>query len=238
MIKTFTINDADRVGVVLTESGMKKSLIAKNGARLKSAMAGPLEPFNFVEAEWFEKEGRKLHPLNHISIKKSYFKRISGDMNRFMAFSYYSELSDILVHGDEGSPKFYRLLTHIFDFLENHNDLQRATAYFMFWSLKLLGIFPDFDHCPRCGNPFEQLNGYGFSGEKFCCTECCPNASPLPDGLRRRLFDMSGQPLPRLAPDREDDEALAMLCNEIITTFTGRESKSFSLMFPFVFSTS
>ncbi|MCK5878788.1 MAG: DNA repair protein RecO [Holophagae bacterium] len=235
VIKTFTINDADRVAVVLTESGLKKSLIAKNGARLKSAVAGKLELFNFIEAEWYEKEGQKLHPLNHASVAKSYFKRISGDMARFMAFSFYSELADLLVHGEEGSPKFYRLLTHTFDFLEDHDDLQVATAYFMFWSLKLLGVFPAFESCVQCGKLLSDVNGFGFSGEKFCCNSCCPGLEPLPGKLAARLADMSKLPLSKLTVDVESDHALVNLCNRIFTTFTGRETKSFPLMIPFVF---
>jgi len=235
VIKTFTINDADKVAVVLTEGGLKKSLIAKNGARLKSAVAGKLDPFNFVEAEWFEKEGQKLHPLNNAIMKKSYFKRISGDMGRFMAFSFYSELADLLVHGEEGSAKFYRLLTHTFDFLDENDDLKTATAYFMFWGLKLLGVFPAFENCVRCGKPLRNVAGFGFGGEKFCCSSCCPELAPLPGKLPARLSDMSKQPLSKLTADPESDRALVTLCNNIFTAFTGREAKSFSLMIPFVF---
>jgi len=236
VIKTFTINDADKVAVVLTEGGLKKSLVAKNGARLKSAAAGKLDPFNFIEAEWFEKEGKKLHPLNSAAIKKSYFKRISGDMGRFMAFSFYSELADMLIHSEEGSPKFYRLLTHVFDFLDENDDLKTATAYFMFWSLKLLGIFPPFENCAACGKSLNDAAGVGFTGEKFCCSACRPEAEPLPSGVPERLFDMSKQPLSGLSADLESDRALVTLCNEIFTRFTGRETKSFALMLPFVFA--
>lgn len=235
VIKTFTINDADKVALVLTESGLKKSLIAKNGARLKSAVAGKLEPFNFIEAEWFQKEGQKLHPLNHASVTKSYFKRISGDMARFMAFSFYSELVDLLVHGEEGSPKFYRLLTHTFDFLEDHNDLQTATAYFMFWGLKLLGVFPAFENCDRCGKSLDSREGSGFTGEKFCCRQCEPGLDPLPGSLPGRLQDMSKRPVSGLTPDSESDRVLVDICNRIFTAFSGRETKSFPLMKPFVF---
>ncbi len=235
VIKTFTINDADKVAVVLTEGGLKKSLIAKNGARLKSAAAGKLDPFNFIEAEWFEKEGQKLHPLNSAAIKKSYFKRISGDMNRFMAFSFYSELADLLIHGEEGNPKFYRLVTHVFDFLNENDDLKTATAYFMFWSLKLLGVFPAFENCDRCGKSLKDMNTFGFSGDKFCCATCCPELTPLPGRLSIRLSRMSKEPLSKLTADAESDRALLVLGNSIFATFTGRESKSFSLMFPFVF---
>jgi len=235
VIKTFTINDADKVAVVLTEGGLKKSLIAKNGARLKSAVAGKLDPFNFIEAEWFEKEGQKLQPLNSAAIKKSYFKRISGDMGRFMAFSFYSELADLLVHGEEGSPKFYRLLTHTFDFLETHDDLQTATAYFMFWGLKLLGVFPDFETCAQCGTGLSDGQNCGFSTEKFYCSQCRPQLKPLPEGVPGRLRIMSKQPLSKLIPDPDSDLALLTICNNIFTAFTGRETKSFSLMKPFVF---
>jgi len=235
VIKTFTINDADKVAVVLTESGLKKSLIAKNGVRLKSAVAGKLEPFNFVEAEWFEKEGQNLNSLNHVTVTKSYFKRISGDMARFMAFSFYSELADVLVHGEEGSPKFYRLLTHTFDFLNTNDDLQTATVYFMFWSLKLLGVFPEFESCAQCGSPLTDGRECGFSSEKFYCPQCRPQLDSLPGGVTGRLRDMSKQPLSKLMPDPDNDVELLTLCDHIFTGFTGRETKSFALMKPFVF---
>ena len=235
VIKTFIINDADKVAVVLTESGLKKSLIAKNGARLKSAAAGKLEPFNFVEAEWFEKEGQNLHPLNNVTVTKSYFKRISGDMARFMAFSFYSELVDLLVHGEEGSPKFYRLLTHTFDFLNTNDDLQTATVYFMFWSLKLLGVFPEFENCAQRGSPLTDGRKCGYSSEKFYFHQFRSQLDSLPGGVTGRLRDMSKQPLSKLMADPDNDVELLTLCNHILTAFTGRDTKSFALMKPFVF---
>ncbi len=143
ILKSFTINEADKVIVVLNEKGEKLSLIAKNGARIKSRFQGKLEPFSFVKLEYFDSGKSGLKPLNSVEVSKNLQSFIKGDMKKFLAFSFVNEVIDAFVYEKERNPRIFRLLKHIVDCLENGVGLKDAITYFSLWILKLSGIMPD-----------------------------------------------------------------------------------------------
>lgn len=232
VIKTFTINEADRVAVLLTERGDKVSAIARNGARLKSAVSGKLEPFNFVQVDLFMMEGQKMHPVNQVTLEKSYFKRISGDMTRFMVFSHLSELVDKTIHGEEGNPRVYRLLAHCFEALEGDVSIPLTVAYFQYWILKLAGMWPDDDHCEGCGRPVSGSGEPTFRAGHFRCAACASGDTCLPDGTWALMQRMLKEPLTGLEDVPDANFALLDLGKNLLDRYLGGELKSFPLMRP------
>ena len=232
VIKTFTISEADRVAVLLTENGDKVSAIARNGARLKSAVSGKLEPFNFVQIDLFMKERQKMHPVNQVTLEKSYFKRISGDMTRFMVFSHLSELVDKTVHGEEGNPKVYRLLAHCFEALDGDVPIPLAVAYFQYWILKLAGMWPDDDHCEGCGRPVSESGEPAYRAGHFRCADCSSTDDRLPDGTWALIQRMLKEPLTALDDVPDAGLALLDLGRDLLDRYLGGELKSFPLMRP------
>ncbi len=232
VIKTFTINEADRVAVLLTEKGDKVSAIARNGARLKSGVAGKLEPFNFVQIDLFIKDGQKLHPVNQVTLEKSYFKRISGDMTRFMVFSHLSELVDKTVHGEEGNPKIFRLLSHCFEALEGDIPVPLAVAYFQYWILKLAGMWPDENQCEQCGRPLSQHGEPAYRAGHFRCGSCVENGDRLPEGTWQLMQRMLKEPLTGLTDTGSSGVALMDVGKSLLDRYLGGELKSYPLMRP------
>ncbi len=158
ILKSFTINEADKVIVVLNEKGEKLSLIAKNGVRIKSRFQGKLEPFSFVKLEYFDNGKSGLKPLNSVEVSKNLQSFIKGDMKKFLAFSFINEVIDAFVYEKEKNPRIFRLLKHVVDCLENGIALKNAITYFSLWILKLSGIMP-------------EVNTPDFSDEEIKCVE-------------------------------------------------------------------
>ena len=233
VIKTFTLNEADRVATLLTAEGHKLSAIAKNGARLKSAAAGKLEPFNFVSVDLFHKEGQGMCPVNQVAVTKSYFKHIAGDMKRFMVFSFLSEVVDATVHGEEGNPRLYRLLTHCFEGMDQGATPELAVTYFQFWVLRMAGMWPQDDPCGHCGN--KPASGERmFVGGGFRCGSCGGSGLSLPDGTGQLIQAMQKNPLAELTPSEGVLGGLIDAGYDLMTTYVGKGLKSFPLMRPFL----
>jgi len=231
VIKTFTINEADTVAVLLTESGEKKSAIAKNGARLKSTVAGKLEPFNFVEVELFEKENQKLHPVNQVSVIKSSLQDISGDMTRFFVFSLLSEIVDRTVHGAEGNGKLYRLVGHVMDGMRNGVPPAHAVAYFMFWKLRLDGVIALPETCPGCGVKLGGEDAIHSAGGRFTCSSCGSGRELSPDAYRL-MKAMEGKPLTGIDAPPAAWRPVLSLVQEQLQHHLGGPLKALQLLLP------
>lgn len=143
ILKTFVIQEADRVAVLLNQNGEKLSLVAKGGNRLKSRFSGKLEPFSFVIANYFDPDKKGLKPLNEIEVKDNLQRWIKGDMKRFLILSFLSEITDNFVFEKEQNPRLFRLIKHVVSSLKEGADYKLTLSYFIVWILKLSGLLKE-----------------------------------------------------------------------------------------------
>src|SRR5215510_5739891 len=71
ILRTYKLNDADRIVVFLTRDRGKKRGVAKGARRPRSRFAGALEPLTEVRMAYFEKERRELVGLNYAETVRS-----------------------------------------------------------------------------------------------------------------------------------------------------------------------
>ncbi len=143
ILKSFVIQEADKVITVLNESGQKVSLVAKGANRHRSRFAGKCEVFSFVNVSYFDSGKKGLKPLNEIEVLDNLQKWVKGDMKKFLALSFIVEIADNFVYESEKNPKIFRLLTHVLSFLKEGGDFKLAVSYFIIWMLKLSGLLKD-----------------------------------------------------------------------------------------------
>ncbi|BBB33520.1 hypothetical protein TTHT_2081 [Thermotomaculum hydrothermale] len=163
ILKSFVINESDRVISVLNEKGEKISLVAKGGNRLKSRFQGKLEPFSFVKVEYFDRGKGGLNSLNNVELLENLQKWIKGDMKKFFALSFLNEVTDRFVYEKERNSKIFRLIKHVIDSLKDGVDLKLAISYFSIWMLKLSGVLSEFNEEIQCLNeilakPLDKLD--------------------------------------------------------------------------------
>ncbi len=165
ILKSFVIQEADRVITVLNESGQKVSLIAKGGNRHKSKFAGKLEPFSFANLNYFDSGKKGLKPLNEIEITDNLQRWIKGDMKKFLTLSFLTEIADNFVFESEKNPKIFRLVNHVILSMKEGKDFKLSLSYFIFWMLKLSGLlkedFPeDLSSCVEeiLKNPLDKID--------------------------------------------------------------------------------
>jgi DNA repair protein RecO (recombination protein O) len=150
ILKTYSLNDADKIVLFLTE---KHGLIrgaAKGAKRLKSRFGGGLEPFTVVDISYYQKEERELVSIRAIELVKSYFDVIS-DPYILQNFSYLIDLTVEFAPPHDPNEKLYRMVKIC---LENAagapESLNIITLYFEFWLLRLGGYLPNWERCDVC----------------------------------------------------------------------------------------
>ena len=163
ILKTFVINESDRVVVAINEKGQKISLVAKGGNRLKSRFQGKLEPFSFVKLDYFDRGKGGLNSLNNVELEENLQKWVKGDMKRFLALSFICEVADRFVYEKEKNPKLFRLIKHVVDSLKENCDLKLGVSYFCIWILKLSGLLKEIDEDIPClkevlDNPLNKID--------------------------------------------------------------------------------
>ena len=74
ILKSYSLAEADKIIVLLTQHQGLVRGVAKGAKRLKSKFGGALEPFSIVQVEYFQKEERELVSIRQIELLKSFFE--------------------------------------------------------------------------------------------------------------------------------------------------------------------
>lgn len=91
ILKTYSLAEADKIIVLLTQSEGLVRGVAKGAKRLKSRFGGGLEPFSIIALTYFQKEERELVSISQIELVKSYFESASNPLF-LQKFSYLADL--------------------------------------------------------------------------------------------------------------------------------------------------
>ena len=203
VLETADLQEADRVVVFLTREHGKKRGAARGAKRRFSRFAGELQPLAKVRACWFEKEGRELVRLSSVELLRAP-KRLGSTLEGILASAYLGE--SVATFAQEGEPAetVFRLLDSTVEALESGIDRVLALRYFESWLLRLAGIFPPPEGCPRCGRPLVEGAALAASGESLLCRSCArENAGALPVSSSALEFwrRMGRESLARMAAD-------------------------------------
>lgn len=237
IIKAHTINDADRIIVFLTESGKKKSGVAKNALKLKSRFAGKVEPYSFCEFEYYEKnkDSNNLCSINSATLLKSCFKSVGGDMGKFTALSLINEIIDNFVFGIEGSSKIFRLVEHCLDNLTmKGNNIHLPLSYFIFWILKLSGNLSEFKTCGVCDKKLSEFSLSYFDNKEFFCENHSNKGLKITKDVIEMFEKIEKNPLKNIEIDNIKIKEVFSTVINILTIYAEKDFKSYNLLKTFI----
>lgn len=156
VLKTFSLAEADKIVVLLTEKFGLVRGVAKGAKRMKSKFGGILEPFSVVVADLYQKEERELMSIRNLELQKSYFKN-TVDPFVLQKFAYLSELLIEFSPPHDPNVRVYRMAKICFDSIdENPQMIEAFVMYFEFWLLRLGGYLPDWSRCGVCAEQFGE----------------------------------------------------------------------------------
>ncbi len=154
VLKSYSLAEADKIVVLLTQNEGLVRGVAKGAKRLKSRFGGGLEPFSIVQISYFQKEERELVSISHIELIKSYFEKAS-DPEFFEKFAYLVELLVEFAPPHDPNEKLYRMAKICLETAsENPQNLDGTVVYFELWILRLGGYLPDWNRCDNCKREF------------------------------------------------------------------------------------
>jgi DNA repair protein RecO (recombination protein O) len=155
VLRTYRYSEADRIVVFLTEDRGKKRGVAKNASASRRRFGAALEPLTRGRATYVERESRDLVRLDRVEPQRSPMGsaegRTPGDAVRALGHaSYFAELIDEWAPDGLPNERLFRLGAAVAGALGG-GSIDALARYFEYWLLRLEGVYPAIDRCPRCG---------------------------------------------------------------------------------------
>jgi len=155
--------EADRIVTLLTETNGVVTVMAKGARRLKSKLAGGVEPFSQSEITYIPgKNG--LSTL--VSAKMiSHYSNVSGDFERVSQGYDYLKWIKKYVEEESGDQGYYAVLVAALELLnDSSKDSGLAYCYFYLNTLRLEGLAPD-PYRDSSGQKLAAATAYTFDHE-------------------------------------------------------------------------
>jgi DNA repair protein RecO (recombination protein O) len=188
VLRTYRYGEADRIVVFLTEDRGKKRGVAKNATASRRRFGAALEPLTRGRVAYVERESRELVRVDRIEPRQTPLGaaagRAVGEAAHVLGHAaYFAELLD--EWAPEGSPneRLFRLGAAVGEALPGTRSIAALARYFEYWLLRLEGVYPALEVCPRCGRAtLGQGAWLAMADRAYVCFEC-------------------GQGRPRLSPE-------------------------------------
>lgn len=156
VLRTYNLAEADRIVVCLTRSAGLVRAVARGARRMKSRFGASLEPFTFINLDFYERENRELVSISQAEIAKSNFD-LAAQPEAAEALGYIAELVSEFAPPHEANEKLYRMVTACVEALAPMAGRpELVLRYFEIWLLRIAGLFPDLQRCVRCNRLFTE----------------------------------------------------------------------------------
>jgi DNA repair protein RecO (recombination protein O) len=185
VLRTYRYGEADRIVVFLTEDRGKKRGVAKNASASRRRFGAALEPLTRGRATYVEREHRELVRLDRVEPQRTPLDsadgRAPGDAARALGHaSYFAELIDEWAPDGLPNERLFRLGAASGAALGRAGSIDALARYFEYWLLRLEGVYPGLDRCPRCGRPALGDGATLVVAERtYVCRTCAPGGLHL-----------------------------------------------------------
>ncbi len=231
ILKTYSLAEADKIVVLLTQNEGLVRGVAKGAKRLKSRFGGGLEPFSVISISYFQKEERELVSIGNIELVKSYFEA-AGDPRFLQKFSYLAELLLEFAPPHEPNPNLYRMAKVCLETAAaNPSSIDVIGLYFELWILKISGYLPDWNKCDRCKKQLgENASANLQTNFHLVCRQCQSNRSDrIITAEQRRLYSDAQKKSPNgfaelWANESENVREVSAVLRRLIANTLGKET--------------
>jgi len=178
VLRTYRYGEADQIVVFLTEDRGKKRGVAKNATKSRRRFGGGLESLSRCRATYVEHEHRELVRLDRLETRLTPMRAATGRTAETAAHvlghaAYFAELLDEWAPDNAANERLFRLGAAVCEALCDGGAVDPLARYFEYWLLRLEGVYPALDRCPRCG---ETTIGQGavvvLAERTYVCRDC------------------------------------------------------------------
>ncbi|HWP48606.1 MAG TPA: DNA repair protein RecO [Candidatus Limnocylindrales bacterium] len=219
IIRSFDINEADKIIVFYSKSFGKLRGIARGSRKLKNRFGSSLELFTRVQVNLFEKETYTFPNISQADIIES-FSELRGDLRKLASAASLVELVDKGVGENEESPPLYDLISQALRAMVVYpeEEIDKVLITFEIKFLTLSGYSPVLDRCAQCRNPLNTPRVlFSLSKGGGLCKGCTGEGNPVfPTSLQalqilKQLLKMDLEKCPRLKISEETQREIKML---------------------------
>ncbi len=228
------LGDADKIITLYSANHGKLDAVAKGVRRVKSRLAGHVEPLN--HGSYLLAHGRNLDIITQAQTIET-FQPLRDDLGRLSRSLYAAELVDRSTEERSESFALYRLLLDTLRRLAQRDDLDLVLRFFEMSLLGQLGYRPELQQCIVCGRPLEaEQNAWAPGIGGVVCPRCRPGEVALrPLSLNafkvlRLLQGASFQEVARVRIDPELGEELELHLRDAIHYALDRDIRSAALL--------
>lgn len=178
VLRTYRYSEADRIVVFLTEDRGKKRGVAKNASASRRRFGAALEPLTSGRVAYVEREHRELVRLDRIEPRQTPLDAAAGrggdEGVRVLGHAtYFAELLDEWAPESAPNERLYRLGAAMGDAMCGAGSIDALARYFEYWLLRLEGVYPALEICPRCGRrTLADGAVLALVDRAFVCGEC------------------------------------------------------------------
>jgi DNA repair protein RecO (recombination protein O) len=193
ILRTYRYGEADRIVVFLTEDRGKKRGVAKNATNSRRRFGAGLEALTRGRVAYVERESRELVRLDRIEPRVSPMTAAAGRSDGAGAqvlghSAYFAELLDEWAPDNAANERLFRLGASVADALGQGGSIEALGRYFEYWLLRLEGVYPALEVCPRCGEARLQAGAVLVAVDRsYICGECAPGGAMLSPAAMRFL---------------------------------------------------
>ncbi len=146
VIKRMNYGETDRILTILTERFGKIKAIAKGVRKVKSKMAGSLEPFLLVDLQLCE--GKSFFIVTGSEIRAE-FEKIHNDLKKTSKAYYLAELLDKFMQENQKSEKIFEIFVRALNSInKDYNDF--LLRIFELRIIEASGFKPELHNCVHC----------------------------------------------------------------------------------------
>ena len=169
VLRHYPLSESGRIVVFFTREHGKLRAAANGIKKLKSRLAGALEPFNHVRTELWFREGNDLGQVR-VAELISAFPGKAIDLRQIYACSYFAEIINELVQENQANHVLFRLLLASIKAGTSTLPTVALIRYFEIWALRLNGFLPNFTRCSVCGKNVSEDGFFAWvdSGQARC----------------------------------------------------------------------
>lgn len=235
VLRTYRYGEADRIVVFLTPDRGKKRGVAKHASRSRRRFGAALEPLTCGRATYMEREHRDLVRLDRVEPSETPLRGAAGREAADAASalghaSYFAELLDEWSPDDAPNERLFRLGMAVGGVLGGPSGSIDALArYFEYWLLRLEGVYPAIDRCPRCEEPFTGDARLSAADRAYVCARCPEHGARLSSGAFGFLRSLASRTPAQVAADGGPSDVLrelAVVHHQLIDAHLERSLRS------------
>jgi DNA repair protein RecO (recombination protein O) len=168
-----SFGESDKIIRLFTRTSGKITLIAKGANKSQKRFMNALEPFNYLNVEYFEKPGGGMARLENADIKETH-EGIEKSFRKTCIASFFTELVDKLTKEREPHEMLFLAVRDILGAVKDREFAYSDVLHHQFHILNLMGFMPNLDSCVYCGTAVPEDQNIYFSKQRggILCHRC------------------------------------------------------------------